>query len=183
MLHSSLDDLAHLKSAIFLPLTPSPDKILLSLISKGQIFRLVSTKENNFDIFLPLPNSMTLVLKIWRINQPRDAHAPKTWPGRFRIFDFPLMVLSFAKGDANNINTQDSLLQTQEPIPIWQKISTLKSYKFKVMENWYSLQKKMIFWPKAVIRICYMMKKFKLWPQKILLPGNRQGQYLQFLCC
>ena len=52
------------------------------------------------------------------------------------------MVLSFAKGDANNINTQDSLLQTQEPIPIWQKISTLKSYKFKVMENLYSLQNK-----------------------------------------
>ena len=71
------------------------------------------------------------------------------------------MVLSFAKGDANNINTQDSLLQTQEPIPIWQKISTLKSYKFKVMENWYLLQKKMIFWPKAVIRICYMMKKWE----------------------
>ena len=71
------------------------------------------------------------------------------------------MVLSFAKGDANNINTQDSLLQTQEPIPIWQKISTLKSYKFKVMENWYFLQKKMIFWPKAVIRICYMMKKWE----------------------
>ena len=64
------------KSAIFLPLTPSPDKILLSLTSKGQIFRLISPKESNFDIFLPIPNSMTLVLKIWRTNQPRDAHAP-----------------------------------------------------------------------------------------------------------
>ena len=31
------------------------------------------------------------------------------------------MVLSFAKGDANIINTQDSFLQTQEPIPIWEK--------------------------------------------------------------
>ena len=163
MLHSSLDDLAHLKSAIFLPLTPSPDKILLSLISKGQIFRLVSTKENNFDIFLPLPNSMTLVLKIWRINQPRDAHAPKTWPGRFRKIKrriflwwfFPLQrvmqIILILKIPYYKLKSQ---YQFDKKSPPW-RVTNSRWWRIDIL-----YRKKMIFWPKAVIRICLMMKKF-----------------------
>ena len=71
------------------------------------------------------------------------------------------MVLSFAKGDANNISTQDSFLQTQEPIPIWEKSPPWRVTNSRWWKIYILYRIKMIFWPKAVIRICYMMKKWE----------------------
>ena len=68
------------------------------------------------------------------------------------------MALSFAKGDANNISTQDSFLQTQEPIQIWEKSPPWRVTNSRWWRIYILYRIKMIFW--AVIRICFMMKKW-----------------------